>query len=57
MSVIMPTQSQLVLEMEKLNLDVAPSKELALVVTLIIQPLMVDRINEAHDSDSKCAKL
>jgi hypothetical protein len=56
-SAVVPTQSQLVLEMEKLSLDVMPRKESTFAVTLLIQPMTIDRIKEAQASDPKLTKL
>jgi hypothetical protein len=43
--------------MEKLSLDVMPRKESTFAVTLLIQPMTIDRIKEAQASDPKLTKL
>lgn len=56
-SAVEPYQSQLVLIMEKLSLDVMPRKDSAFIAALVIQPIIVDRIKEVQKQDTKCAKL
>lgn len=54
---IAPTRPQLVLKMEKLNLDVMPSKDSELIATLVVQPMTVDRIEEVQEGNPRHAKL
>jgi hypothetical protein len=54
---IAPTKSQLVLKMEKLNLDVMPSKDSELITTQVVQPMTVDRIEEVQEGNPRHAKL
>lgn len=53
----MLTQTQLIQEFKKLNIDVTPNEDLAFVATLVIQPLTKDRVREAQGKDPMLVEL
>lgn len=53
----MPTKTQLIQEFEKINIDVTLSEKLKFVTTLVIQPLIENRVTKVQKKDQMLTKL
>lgn len=54
---LMPTKTQLIQAFEKINIDVTLSEKLKFVTTLVIQPLIENRVTEVQKKDQMLTKL
>lgn len=54
---LMPTKTQLIQEFKKINIDVTLSEKLKFVTTLVIQPLIENRVTEVQKKDQMLTKL
>lgn len=54
---LMPTKTQLIQEFKKINIDVTLSEKLKFVTTLVIQPLIENRVTKVQKKDQMLTKL